>query len=281
MMFLRQSKKVSLLLLIVLILSAVFIPTAAAQFTITITGVSGSCTATLTISAEAIADPFLLLSSDFGFVLYGGDSAPFAFASVPVSAGLTALDLGMTYTELGSPVPGTISGKVFAVTPPASSVAAIEAGTLIATVTFDISDLEACTGLTAEDFDTVEVTIEGSDSAPVPVFFDGRLNDLDSGSPVVLFPFETVESELGLEVYTAAGDLVLVVSPEAIAAIEECPEVNTLILENEDLGISLWRLSSCEFQLMAPTGEPGKWYIIIFDWLDESTFYISFEIFME
>lgn len=108
-------------------------------------------------------------------------------------------------------------------------------------------------------------------------FTDGRINRYDMGSPVVLYP----EANGGLDVYAADGSgLMLRVSAEQIAAVTECPESNATIVEDAATGIILSRLAgdgSCPFQLNAPTAEPGKTYVIIFDSLSSSSDYESFE----
>jgi hypothetical protein len=123
-----------------------------------------------------------------------------------------------------------------------------------------------------------------------PTFFDGRINDFDTGSPAVLFGYDYGDGQWGLHVYDANGEgLLLEVRSEEIAAVAECPEENTLIAENEDTGVALYRLTVrpaadgistvCPFQLNAPTGEAGKVYIIIFDGLQPHSRYVSWEEF--
>jgi hypothetical protein len=68
--------------------------------------------------------------------------------------------------------------------------------------------------------------------------------------------------------------------PEVINAIPECPEESTLIAESREFGILFYRLPTCQFYLRAPTGETNKWYIIVFDELNENTYYYSFEEFI-
>jgi hypothetical protein len=117
-------------------------------------------------------------------------------------------------------------------------------------------------------------------------FSDGRINNFDMGNPVVLFGYLYDNDTWGLDVYNAdESGLLLRVSAEQITAVAECPQQNTLIVEDTASNISLWRLAersdgTCPFQLMAPTGEAGKWYIIIFDSLYPNSYYESWEEFI-
>lgn len=118
----------------------------------------------------------------------------------------------------------------------------------------------------------------------VPAFYDGRINDYDTGNPVVLYPIADGESR-GLHVYNAdSSGLIMMISAATIDAVADCPSQNTLIYQDSASGVSLWRLTlrpdgNCPFQLNAPTGEPGKTYIIIFDELYPNTHYESHEEF--
>jgi hypothetical protein len=124
------------------------------------------------------------------------------------------------------------------------------------------------------------------DDSPQRVFYDNRINDFDTGNSVVLYGKPDADDNWRLEVYNAdESGLLLVVYPETIAAVPECPASNTLIVNDEATGISLWRLPErtvtaegvriCPFQLNAPSTEAGKTYVIIFDSLYPSSYYES------
>jgi hypothetical protein len=124
------------------------------------------------------------------------------------------------------------------------------------------------------------------DDTPQQVFFDDRINSYDTGNSVVLYGKPDADDNWRLEVYNAdETGLLLVVYPETIAAVPECPDTNTLIINDEATGISLWRLPErtitaegvriCPFQLNAPSTEAGKTYVIIFDSLYPSSYYES------
>ena len=109
-------------------------------------------------------------------------------------------------------------------------------------------------------------------------FTDGRINNLDLAAPVVLYGRQYEDGGWGLEIYAddSSGRL-FGISPETIAAVPECPETNTLIAADRARHIFFYRLSSCEFQLMAPTREGGKVYIIIFSDFNPNAGYHSHE----
>jgi hypothetical protein len=120
----------------------------------------------------------------------------------------------------------------------------------------------------------------------VQIFTDGRINSYDTGNSVVLFGKPDEDDAWRLEVYNAdQTGMLFVVYPDAIAAVAECPESNTLIQSDEATGISLWRLTErtvtaegvhvCPFQLNAPSTEAGKTYVIIFDTLFPNSYYES------
>lgn len=129
------------------------------------------------------------------------------------------------------------------------------------------------------------------DSGPVQAFWDDRINDYDTGNPVVLYGKHNDNDEWRLEVYNAdSSGMLFYVTAAQIAAVPECPDSATLIYADDATSISFWRLPQqrvtedgaviCPFQLNAPTGEPGKVYIIIFDTLYPHTYYTSWEEFI-
>jgi hypothetical protein len=168
-------------------------------------------------------------------------------------------------------------------------------GTVEHTITFDRVVIEGYSFVQKMTFQwglpvapTAEPDPNATPEPLLPTFYDGRINDFDTGSPVVLFGMPYGESGWGLHVYAADDSgLLLEASPEEIAAVAECPAENTLIAENEETGVTLYRLPSratadgvstvCPFQLNAPTGEAGKTYIIIFDGLQPHSRYESWE----
>lgn len=118
------------------------------------------------------------------------------------------------------------------------------------------------------------VTESPNFSGPAPAFVDGRINNFDVANPVVVYPIRT-EAGTGLHIYSDAGVLLLIVTPEMIAAVPAQPEANTLIAEAN--GVALYRLSSGEFQVNAPMYN-GKTYVLIFKELFPDGGYESFEI---
>lgn len=84
---------------------------------------------------------------------------------------------------------------------------------------------------------------------------DGRINP-DLAASAVAYPWQGG----GVVFYSPAGVLLLAVTPEQIEAVG-CPEVNTLVAEGN--GVQLYRLSSCEFQMVAPTLDGTKNYNVL------------------
>lgn len=107
-------------------------------------------------------------------------------------------------------------------------------------------------------------------------FTDDRINNNDPGSPVAAYGHD-FEDGHGLVVYTPFHQLALAVTASQIAAVPECPAENTMIAENAEMNVRLYRLSSCEFQLMAPALDGVKTYVLIFDILYSHNGYTSYE----
>ncbi|MEO1185991.1 MAG: hypothetical protein AAFX46_15510 [Cyanobacteria bacterium J06636_27] len=117
--------------------------------------------------------------------------------------------------------------------------------------------------------------IQETDQQPQQIFFDGRINDYDTGNPVVLYPINT-EDGVRLDIYNADQTGLLVSAPvERIATTDPCPNENTLILNDLANDILFYRLSNCQYYLRAPMNEAGKYYILIFDDLISNTNYES------
>ncbi|MGJ3239805.1 MAG: hypothetical protein ACFE0Q_13930 [Anaerolineae bacterium] len=140
---------------------------------------------------------------------------------------------------------------------------------------------------TTRVYDTVTFNCDDLDSAPRVAFYDGRLNDYDTGNPVVLYPYADSEDNRGLDIYSASGEGLLHRIPaEAFARVGRCPSENTTIFQSEETGIIISALAGeypdgvCPYQLNAPTGEPGKVYVMIFDHLHPDTYYESYEVFL-
>ena len=135
---------------------------------------------------------------------------------------------------------------------------------LLDVFSFDPLDFGACTSL-----------LYGSGGSDVgPAFVDGRINNWDTGSPVVVYGHDG-ESGRGLVIYSPEGLLLLLVSAEELARVGECPAENTLIASAG--AVEVYRLSSCEYQINAPSLDGTKTYVLIFNGLYENTGYSSYE----
>ena len=110
------------------------------------------------------------------------------------------------------------------------------------------------------------------------LFLDGRINNNDPAAPVIVYGHDFDDGR-GLVMYAPNDREVLIVTPEQIAEVPDCPSSNTLIASNLAEGIALYRLNTCEYQVNALTIE-GKTYILIFDALYPMG-YQSYEMWME
>lgn len=92
------------------------------------------------------------------------------------------------------------------------------------------------------------------ETAIVPFGADGRVN-ADKAASFVIY------NELGgFHIYDPEGALLLNVTAEMIEETG-CPEANTVIAESDDLRV--YRLSTCEFQFVAPTLDGAKAYNVL------------------
>jgi len=95
------------------------------------------------------------------------------------------------------------------------------------------------------------------------LFFDGRINNNDPAAPVIVFGHDFDDGR-GLIMYSSDDRELLVVTPEQLANVPDCPAENTLIASNSAENIDLYRLTTCEYQVNAPTSA-GKTYVLIFE----------------
>ena len=115
------------------------------------------------------------------------------------------------------------------------------------------------------------------DGMPLPAFYDGRINDYDTASPVAVYPHQ-VDGETGLIIYNPDGVEMLVVSPQQIADAPDNPDSNILIASANE--VSLYRIAGENgglWQINAPQYN-GKTYVMIFPELFHSGGYESFEL---
>ena len=115
----------------------------------------------------------------------------------------------------------------------------------------------------------------GSANAGGPVPLDERINAFDAAAPVAVY---AVDGSLVLyEILpNSRGVLAVVVTAEQIAAMA-APEQNALLGSNDDGSITVWRLSSGEFQVNAFM-RPGVTYIMRFHAVRPNAAYESFEV---
>lgn len=129
-------------------------------------------------------------------------------------------------------------------------------------ITNDNTDLSTC------------ATASVPTSNRCPVFFDGRINDCDTGNWIVIFGHD-YGSGRGLLITDTEGNNLLQISPEQIAGVVECPDSNTLIASGG--GVSVYRLAgTCNYQVNGSAAD-GKTYVVIFDELYANSGYTSHE----
>jgi hypothetical protein len=207
----------------------------------------------------------------FNLVLYDGHGDAFAYIGISATIGTwTQPNWGWNYPILAQPKSRPFTLRIFdnpnVVSTSFGDLAGAQNGTIVDTLHYDPAAYGVCTAL--------PVFVPTDDSEIQPPFSDGRINNWDTASPAVLFGHD-YETGRGLVVYSPEGALLLQARPEDIAAIEECPTENTLIVSEGN--IVLYRLTSCLYQLNAPSLDGTKTYVLIFNDLYENTGYTSHE----
>ncbi|MDX2140463.1 MAG: hypothetical protein SF123_20435 [Chloroflexota bacterium] len=113
---------------------------------------------------------------------------------------------------------------------------------------------------------TTGAIVSGGGAAAPLLFADGRVNQQQWASASAYCRTD------GIEVWSIGADgrgqLAFTVTREDVEAMETMPEVNTLLAEAEGPRgtISLWRLTSGEFQLMSPGEGSDSTKLYIFIW---------------
>lgn len=111
---------------------------------------------------------------------------------------------------------------------------------------------------------------------PQPAFFDGRINNWDTASPIVIYPISTADGT-ALHIYSDTGELLLVVPATTLANAPNNPSENIIIAEGNDVivarisgeGSGLWQINAPQYN--------GKTYVIIFSELFVDGGYTSYE----
>lgn len=112
---------------------------------------------------------------------------------------------------------------------------------------------------------------------PQPAFTDGRINNYDSASPIVVYP-HLINDATGLIIYDVNGIELLVISPQQIADAPDNPDSPVLIAQANAVslyripgeGRGLWQINTPQYN--------GKTYVMIFPELFRSGGYESFEL---
>jgi hypothetical protein len=125
------------------------------------------------------------------------------------------------------------------------------AGTVLTILVYSATDLQGSYDGTA----LVTVQAPCSGGAGAAPFTDGRLNNYDAGQTAAIYCEDQGITVYGF--YKGISFIAFKASKAEIAAVPEKPAQNTKIKQGH--GITLWRLSSGEFQINAPDGYVFKW----------------------
>jgi hypothetical protein len=164
-----------------------------------------------------------------------------AFLGLDVQLGTTAQSLNFAGFPAQTGVPTTAT-LTFPEQP---------AGTVLTILVYSATDLQG-------DYDNtalVTVLAPCSGGAGAAPFTDGRLNNYDAGQTAAIYCEDQGITVYGF--YKTISFIAFKASKAEIAAVPEKPIRNTKIKQAH--GITLWRLSSGEFQVNAPDGYVFKW----------------------
>lgn len=111
--------------------------------------------------------------------------------------------------------------------------------------------------------DSVGGDVTVTDSGPCSPD-DGRINYCDAGASIAVYPVNGGFQIYQLDPADGDGSLQLIITEDELNSVSNTPTNNTLIKEAGR--IRLYRLTSGEFQVMAPSIQGEKTYILIFDY---------------
>jgi len=177
---------------------------------------------------------------------------------------ISAAGFSTTNTYTGAPFTGSGIVVDYIATMPFS----FPANTLITITDSWFSDVgrTILVGQLTVTFDcTTGVIVSGGGATAPLLFADGRVNQQQWASASAYCRTDSIEVwAIGAD---GRGQLAFTVAREDVEAVGTTPEVNTLLGEAEGPRgtISLWRLTSGEFQLMSPGegGDSTKLYVFI------------------
>jgi hypothetical protein len=273
-----MNKLRSLLILLTLSFSIIFFsiaPVYAGTMDVTgFTTMTGNCTASVTMFhnffIQGTTDDTGTGRDAIALVLYDGHGDAFAYIGIGVNVGFsgTITNWGWFYPILVQPKSRPFTMKIFDNTTPIGTglgdLAGAQHGTIVDVHVFDPAPYGVCKFLPF---------LAPPEASLQPNFSDGRINNWDVAAPVVVYG-QDFENGRGLAVYSPQGELLLV-HPDEIAAVPECPLQNTVIANGDKIG--LYRLANCHYQINAPTLDGAKTYVLIFDAFFANTGYHSHE----
>lgn len=87
-------------------------------------------------------------------------------------------------------------------------------------------------------------------------------------SGIYLYRFDAEEADGEEEMPTNIGTLAVSATAEDLEDIAECPDEDTEIAVSEDELFSIYRLTSCEYQILMGPDEDGKTKVLVFESLE-------------
>ena len=274
-------KKFGVLSFMLVIVCSFLIPSnpahAATVTVISYPSMAGDCSTTLQIAhnitiAGTTTDIGAPNRDVVALVLYDGGGNAFAYIGISITVGFSATLPSQTwnYPILVQPQSRPFTMRIYdnttVVTTGSADLVGAQHGTLLDTVNFDPIDYTVCTTLPTYTPPTGP-TVQGAQP-----FADGRINNWDMAAPVAVYGHDFASDHRGLVIYSNEGALLLQVHPDDLI---NCPTTNTLIIRAK--GISLYQLSSCEYQITTTTLDGTKTYNLIFKSFYPNTGYISYE----
>jgi hypothetical protein len=217
--------------------------------------------------------PAQTLASDCGVLasgtLYGPTNQNFGAYTVQegstvsvsvTNTGIATVNYTVTITIAGFPFPLINSGSV--------NVGETETASSLMTQAVVVSANVLTDGGSA-DYELRVNCPEGSDDSPPPST-DGRLGGTGTDAAIYVD-----NDEISVYVIDAEGNgtLALSVDPDSLDALPDFPETNTLIAQSADGFVSLYKLTTGEYQFNIGPDAEGKTRVIIFDGIPPSNVY--------
>lgn len=213
-----------------------------------------------------ITDGRGVVVSTYWFVYSVGSTGPshlhYGVFGNGVMNDMTARPLTITIYDLTAFPPGGVNTQ-----PIYDNIVAQNAPVLAQYIYDPATDVPACASLPY-------ITRVSDSPNECPYFYDGRINNCDTGNLIVVYGHDYGGGQ-GLLITDTEGNNLLQVTAEQIAIVPECPDVNTMIASGG--AVSVYRLAgSCEYQVNGPASD-AKTYVLNFSTLNPDSGYSSHE----